>query len=516
MSPLLLAEASFALVAAVKPKAVPLLPPKAELDTQLGNAQASWATLLTRVLDSHIEPLFTAIPGTAIEGAPGSGPVAWDTVPQIRQVMSVAASVTFALPATNSLPLSKADVLDFKLRVFQPGTNDILNALDTYLDYAAAGRVLAPALIATKDSAKNAIRELVALEAFLIRYSAAINASAASDLSLAETLALYRVEGNLIAPMSATHLADRLPVNEQIDIENLGEDTGNVSLTMQRALWSYPFKALAVRALGISPAALPAAGAARAVAELRAKGFALLHWMLMTAGLDFLSQRVGLPIDSLTFRSLVTRFSDALRTVRGLPAALATRETEFDSVIVDLTVSWPSDANGHVVIAPNTPVLLASYCLTQGMLLSRLDHTEGNGPFIEPHSDLRYLAYNLQHARSSSDKTLDRFIHLLASAAVAAAKSTKPAFATLKSKLAPLGLPNTLTKDPESDPSDHVGVFDKLTASPAKFLDDVTNSGLLAEFVLRAEHADWSTFEKNRGNLARYRKLLAYYSALLS
>lgn len=514
MSPLL-AEASFALVAAVKPKAIPLLPPRAELDTQLGDSQASWATLLTRVLDAHIEPLFTAIPGTAIEGAPGSGLAAWDSEAQIRQVMSVPGSITFTLPATNSLPLAKADVLDFKLRVFQPATNDILNALDTYLDYVAAGRVLAPALTATKDSAKNAIRELVSLEAFLIRYSAAINAAAESGLSLAETLALYRVEGNLIAPMSTTHLADRLPVHEQIDIRNLGEDTNNVSLTMKRALWSYPFKALAVRALGISPAALPTGGL-RPVAELRVKGFALMHWLLMTGGLDFLGKLVPLPIDSPTFRTLVTGFSDAMRIVRGAAPDPATRGVEFDSVIVDLKCTWPADANGRVVIAPDTPVLLASYCLTQAMLFFRLDHTEGSGPFVEPHSDLRYLAYNLQHARSDADRTKDRFSHLLASAAVAAAKSTRPAFAPLKASLAPLGLPARLKKDPKSDSSEHVAVFDKLTAGATSFLGDATNSGRLAEFILLAEHGDWNTFEQNRGNLARYRKLLTYYTALLS
>ena len=516
MSPPLFANAVFAMAAVPKPVAVPVLPESAELNVQLGNTPVTWAALLTRVLDTYIDPLYNALPATPVEGAAGSGPVAWNTEAQIRTVMSDPASVAFVPPVTNTLLLSKASVLDFKLRTFQPGTNDILNALDTYLDYIAAGRSLAPALTSSKVVANRAVRELVALEAFLIRFTAAIGAAAAADMSLAETLALYRVEGNLTAPMSAAHLADRLPVNEEMTVRNLGLDTGNVSLTLKRALWSYPFKTLAPRALGISAAALPAVGAVRATAELRAKYFALLHWMLVIAGLDFLSSRVNLPIEIMNFKTLVTTFMNELRKRRGLPSAMPAMEAEFDSVVVDLTCTWPANANGRVVIAPTTPTLLATFCLTQAMGFSRLDHIDGSGPFIEPDTDLKYLAYNLQHARSADDNTEDRFIHLLASAAVAAAKSTKPTFAPLKAKLAPLGLPAKLVKDPRADPSDHIDVFDMLTASPTSFLDDAANFGLLADFVLRAEHADWKAFEENRGNLARYRKLLTYYNALLS
>jgi hypothetical protein len=516
MSPPLLANAVFGIVAAAKPVAVPILPTSAELDAQLGTTSATWSTLLTRVLDSYVDPLYTGLPATPVAGAPGVPPAAWNTEAQIRKVMSSQASVVFVPPVSNTLPLSKADVLDFKLGTFQPGTNDILNALDTYLDYIASGRSLAPTLISSKVVAARAVRELGTLEAFLIRFDAALRASAAAGISLAETLAMYRVEGNLTAPLSAVHLSDRLPINEQLTVRNLGVDTGNVELTLKRALWSYPFQTLAPRALGIiAPASLPAVGAARDTAEKRAKSFALLHWMLVIGGLDFLAGFVAPPMDALVFRDIVTTFMSMTRAALGLPAAVPAMQAEFDAVFADLSCTWPADKKGRVVVAPNTPTRLAGFCLTQAMIFSRLNHVQGAGPFVEPHPDLKYLAYNLQHSRSATVQGSDRFIHLLASASVAAAKSVNPAFGTLKGKLLPLGLPVKLVKDPFDDPTDHLDVFDKLTKAPIKFLDDATNSALLAEFVLRAEDADWRAFEENRGNLARYRKLLAYYTALL-
>ena len=511
----LLANVVHEFVRAAKPVVPDVLPSPAEIDTQLTNAPATWTAMITRVLDVYIDRLFTSIPTTLVPGTPGGAAVAWNTEGQIRKVMADPASVTFAPPATNTLPLSKADVLDYKLRSFQR-TADVLKALDIYLQYISSGRSLAPSLTATKKDARNAIRDLVALEAFFVRYTAIISASATSGTSLAESLALYRVEGDLVAPLSSLHVTDRLPVNEKIDVRNLGVDTGNVSLTLQRALWSYPFRALAPRALGISASALPPVGAARIAATQQAKCIALIHWMLVIGGLDLISSAVMLPIDPHGFRAHITTVMHDLRTSRGLPSILSDRKVEFDWVMTDLTCTWPADASGRVIVSPDTPVLLATFALTQAVLLFGLDHTKANGPFVEPHLDLMYLAYNLQHARSNADKTRDRYIHLLASAAVAAAKSGKPTFAPLRAKLAPLTLPSKLPKDPEVDPSEHVATFDKLMAAPTKFLDDATNSNLLSDFILRAEHTDWTAFEKNRGNLARYRKLLEFYRGLLA
>jgi len=158
-------------------------------------------------------------------------------------------------------------------------------------------------------------------------------------------------------------------------------------------------------------------------------------------------------------------------------------------------------------------VLLASFVLTEACLFFRLDKDKGSGPFVEPPPLLKYLAYNTQHTRSKTKVEDDLFSWILASAAVAAKRTTLPQFATLKSKL-PAGLPAELKKDPRVDNSEHVAVFNQI-AGPA-FLGDPTNFGLLAQFILEAEHAAWSAFEENRGNVARFQKLLAHYTALLT
>lgn len=515
----LLANALHGVVVAAKPVAPDVLPTPAELDIQLTGAPAEWAKMLTRVLDAYVDPLFSGIPATSVPGAPGSAAVAWNNEAQIRKLLADPASVTFNLPATNHLPLSKVDNLSYKLRSFLPGTN-MEDALNIYLAYIAAGRTLSPTLTATKAAAKRAIRALVVLEAFLVRISAAINAAATVGVSLAETLALYRVEGDLVTPISNAHLQDRLPFNEKLDVRNLGIDTGSVSLTLQRGLWSYPYKALAPRALGIPATVLPAAGSMRTAAEKKVKCFALIHWMLVIGGVDVVARTVG-TIEPIGFRVGLTKFVDKYRTAVGLPSVIADREVEFDSVFNDLTCSWPADEHGRVVVAPNTPVLLASFALTIALLVFRRDHAHGGGPFIQPPLGLEYLGYHVQADLVAKEN--DRFVRLLASAAVAAAKSMNPMFGALKARLAPLGLPTSPPKDPapETDPPVYdTTVFDVLTTS--SFLNNAASAGFLADFILRAEGVDWRnpggapSYADNRGNLARYRKLLEFYKALLA
>ena len=545
MSLLLLAHVVDGLVAAVKPVGPDVLPPNSEINTQLTDIPANWRKLVIRVLDGYIDPLMNGLPSKLAPGAPGGAAVPWNTEARIRQVMADPSSVVVPPVFTNTLPLSKVEKPDYKLRRYQKGrTDDVLAAFNLYINYVAAGRMLAASVTATKLAAKVAVRDLCALEAFLVRYSAAINAAADAGVSLAETLALYRAEGDLVAPMSVDHLIDRLPVNESLKVKNLGFDTEFVKPTLERALWSYPFKALASpQNLNIKMDVLPALGPARNDAEKRARIIALINWMTVIGGLDYLVQQVT-DISPGSFKSFITPFMHDWRSNLGIPSRMADRETEFDAVFADLTcMPWPADVNGRVVVAPKTPVKLVSFALTLAMLLSRLNKTQGKGPFIEPHTDLKYLAYNLQHARSDSVKKKDRFIHLLASAAVAAAKSTKfgslkLALKPLKEKPAPSGLPVELKKNPANDATDHVAVFDMLMAAPEKFLEDAPSANLLAEFVLRAEGPastsgndwsgfggppagtpsgnDWSGFEENRGNLARYRKLLAFYTALLT
>lgn len=528
MSGHLLGYVMDAFVAVAKPPVSNVLPLSTELDGQLTDDPANWRALVVRILDRYVDPLLyrgdtpsssgsvmKGLPSQWVPGAPGSAAIAWNTEARLRQVLADPADIALTLPVTNTLPNAKTDVLDYKLRSFQrPGQT--LAALELYLDYVAGGRALAASVTATKSSAKRAVLDLVELEAFLVRYSSAVIAAADAGASLAEALALYRVEGDLVAPMSDAYLTERLPpLRERLDVRYLGLDTDAVRETLLRGLWSYPFRTLAPRALASSPSVLPSDGPARNLAEQQIKSFSLVLWMLVIGGLDIVAKTLFLPLPPISFREHVAKFSDEYRISLGLPSETAHRKAEFDAVFNDLKIAWPPDVNGRVIVVPNTPVLLVSFVLALCLLVYRRGHAHGGGPFIQPPPGLEYLAYNVQAERVTKEK--DRFVHLLASAAVAAANSHAATFAPLRNRLAPLGLPTRLPLDPvEEDPKDHIAVFDKLTAAPTDFLGDATNSDLIADFILRAEHADWSAYEANRGNLARYRKVFAFYKVLLS
>jgi hypothetical protein len=514
MSAALLANVVNGIVVAAKPAVTDVLPASSELDTQLTSDPHTWTSMLVRVLDVYVDPLFTSIPAAPVPGAPASASIAWNTAAQIRKVMTDPATVAAALPATNHLPQSKVDNLSWKLRSFQRGA-DVQDALDSYLAYMVAGSLLPPALVASQISAKRAIRDLVALEAFLVRISSAIAAASAVQVSLAEALCMYRVEGDLITPVSEAHWVDRLPVNELTEIQNLGQiDTGNVRDTLRRGLWSYPYKALAVR-FAIPAAALPAAGPERDAVEMYVKCFALTHWLLLIGGLDVVAKTVG-TIDPVRFGDGVIKFVHDYRIAVGLPSLMPDRIAEFDAVFGSLKCTWPANENGVVVVTTDAPVLLSSFALGLALLVFRRDYAHGGGPFIQPPPGLEYLAYHVQADRVA--KVDDRFLYVLASAAVAAARSSNSDFAQLKLDLSTLALPTTLHRDPMrgEDPAEHISVFDKLTAAPARFLDDPTKAGRLAEFIILAEAGDWSAYPGIRGNVARYRKLLEFYKALLA
>lgn len=512
MSVNLLAHLLDAIVLAQAPPPQLILPNRMKLDAQLNdNDPLNWREHIIDYIDSHVRKRYKEIPGTPVAGAPGGAPAAWDPPPRIRRALAAASTVTWTKPDTNSLPKAKPNIMDFKLRAFQR-VDDVLAGFDLFQTYLS-GTSLPATATASKLAAKTAMRDLGAFDAFLVRYSAAINAAAAASVSLAEVFALYRTEADLVAPISMQRLDDQLPVNEKLEDISLGNHTEIVFETMIRGLWSYPFNLMFPL-----EAALPDV-AARGPFNAKIKSFALDHWMLIIGGLDYMDKRITDRLDRVDVHDTITKFMDENRVGHGQPTNINAQKTAFAAVFADLECKWPTPpttVSDRVVVAPKSPVLLTSFVLTEAMLLFGLNKDAGSGPFIEPIPDLKYLAYNLQHARSNVDPTKDRFIQCLASAAVAAAKQSNPKFAALKARLKPIGLPAELAFDPELFPDEHVDVFNKLTAAPIRFIYEPSNVALLADFVLRAEHAEWGAFEKNRSNLARYQTLITFYKALLA
>jgi hypothetical protein len=394
------------------------------------------------------------------------------------------------------------------------GPDDAAAGFDLLGQYLSS-QSLPAAATESKVAAAQAMRRLMALDAFLIRWSAAISTAAATDTSIAEVLALYRTEGGLIAPLSLAHVEQRRPVSKQLANIHLTEPMKSRILpTMKFGLWSDP----ADKSFP-APATWPPGAADKAVFETLCKRVALMNWMLVIGGLDFVSQRIASPPTFESLREAVTDFMAGNRFGHGGAFDPAAQELAYEALLTDFAVLWPADRGGRIAVVPKTPERLVAFVLTESVLFFGLDKSHGQGPFIEPPADLRYLAYNLQHARDDAFPERDRFIHLLASAAVAANQQASATFAPLKAALAPLGLRPKLAKDPQNGPDqadEHVEEFEKLSTPPDAFLDDPANMALLSDFVLRAEHGHWKAFEKNRGNLARYRTLLAFYSALLA
>ena len=493
------------------PTAPPLLPTWSELNTQLTNDPVHWRAMIVSYITDHVGPRLAALPTTAVRGAPASAAQRWDTMPRLRQVMSKPSAVTgWAKPVTNQLPNATVSSFDYKLRGFQ-GHDDISAGLDLLEAYLPKS-TLPPGASANKQVARQSVLNLGALDAFLVRHGAAIKAAAVTQMSLAEVLAVSRTEGDLISPLSLLRFDERWPYYEFLTDISLGPvHTPIVLETMRRGLWSFPFNQMFA-----AGATLPADAAAKAAFEAAIKSFALGHWLLVIGGLDFLAQRIPHVMDAADMRTVVTNFMDENRVWHGAPSNLVARQNEFDTLFASLGVRWPTSTTGRVAVAPQKPELLVSFVLTEALFFFTLDKDQGQGPFVEPPPSLKYLAYNLQHARSNALSEDDRFIHCLSSAAVAANRDVRPEFAPLKGLLALLGLRSALLLDPKVDSSEHVEEFNKLTGPPAHFLATSANFDLLADYVLRAPDGPWHAFAANRANLARYRQLLAYYSALLA
>lgn len=509
---------------AAAPAAPPLpLPPSRATDQQLGQDANAWRALLVRYLEVQLAPRYRALPDLVVRGVPGAAPRRWDLTPQLQQVMRAASTVPgWVEPQTHSLPNSQIERYDFKLRGLQ-GTADIAGGfalLGTYL----SSQSLPPTAIASRAAARTALDSLVAFNAFLIRFGACIAAASAARVSLAEALALYRTEGDLVAPLSADHLDEGWPflAHESMKGIHLTEYAPIVMPTMKRGLWSFPLDPPLPPALPPEPE--------KAAFGLLVKMFALGHWMVIIGGLDLLFIRIkGVTQNAIAeaqakgaafdvnemfelYADMVTGFMSENRGYLGLPSGLRDQEAAFRAVFDDLQVRWPATKAGRVVVVPKHPERLVTFVLSEALLFFQLEKDQGEGPFVAPPDRLKYLAYNLQHKRSHVALEDDRFAHLLVSAAARAQADGRATFAALRAKLEPLNLVRDLPNEPKKDPSLHVAEFNKLTG----FLSSAADFDLLADYILRAPLGPWYSFIENRANVARYHKLLAYYTALLA
>jgi hypothetical protein len=335
-----------------------------------------------------------------------------------------------------------------------------------------------------------------------------VKAAAAANVTLANALALYRTEGDLVVPISQKRLADRLPSFENNFKFSLN-DAEILRPTLKFGLWSFPINRLFGNWLQDTPANIN-----------NAKSIALQTWCFATTGFDFVfRQTLTLKPTLQVLQNKLHDFMHQNRISLGIASVKDDRKAEVNAVIADLDHVWPTSAAGRIIVVPKDPVKLVEFILREALIFFQAHGILVDGPAITPNTALKYLAYHTQWTRSVLPAG-DKFTWVLISAAVAAAKKSpaKPAFAALHASLQGMGLPGNLSKDPKVDSTDHVDAFNKLNA--ANWWSVAANLSNLADFILAADLSDWSGWNKQnesiRANIARYARLLEYYRGLIS
>src|SRR4051812_34799933 len=311
------AEAAFANVIA---GAVPAVAPPANgfafagnaaIRAELTNTRANWPVVIKHHLDDFVLPQYQQIPATAVAGVPGGAKVAWNTPARIDAITRKQADVAFTEPATNDFARATVARFDFKLRQLQenPG-DDIANGWKLVKDYTTGGNVVPAAAYSARPAAVQAINNLAAFEGFCIRLASAIGAADRAGVSLAETPALWRTEGDLPTPYSELRRSAGAgsppagapapgrrggvpptpypkrpgsagaPACDVIPSISLGADTAEVFVSMQRGLWSFTYDR-------VIPTGLPADAVQKTHVEHAFRVYAFAHWSLVAAGLDF-------------------------------------------------------------------------------------------------------------------------------------------------------------------------------------------------------------------------------------
>jgi hypothetical protein len=509
-------------VASSRPAPPPFsFPADAAILAELTTTAANWRVVLKHHLDDFVLPQFEAIPDLTVPATRGAGAQAWNTAAQIDKVVRKASDVAFTVPPTNSQPEAVVSRFDFKLHQLQetPG-DDIANGWQLVKDYTSGAPPAVPAsALASQTEAFQAIKNLAAFEGFCIRLAAAVTAAGRAQVSLAETLALWRTEGDLLVPYSETRRAAGAPTCDVINKIRLGFDTPEVFPLMKRGLWGYTLSH--PRFIGLLPA-----GATPQIVSNFAKVQALVHWSIVAAGLDFFWQARNIarvPNSRSASVAAIARFLNANHIARwgAGGSSTAVLEAECDAVLDDLVVT--AAPHNRIVVAPTTPAALVALMLGEALIFFNLDTVAGKGPVVTPTEKLKYLSYHCQDHRHRTDVAQDKFTLMLVSAAVAAARG--PAGA-LQTSLAPYTADPTFptsaalkslnfdTQPLTGDTSVHVAAYSKLAAG--NWWTNPANLDNLADFMLVATSVQWRDWEELRGNMARFAKLRAYYDALLS
>lgn len=395
-----------------------------------------------------------------------------------------------SLGFTDPLAKSLEEIRFFDFKLFN---NDIKRGYEIAADYIDNG-ILPPNNWA---NGKRVIRELRQLEGCLIRLNAAQNTADITGIELSKVLALFRVEGDLIAPDTESAIESGL---SSIETTFEYEISFNPKANMRRGTWLWEKTVFFKYSDTLD--------------QDKIRVFIMAYWMMIIPGFDKGLQAIlstnSIP-DVDTARTSFAIFSNRNWAAAGNPSSYVEAESRFDIIYNNLTCSViKTPGKGDVYRSnPIDAVALLSNILTEALMyhLALLnDHTEFGG--------LEYLIYHQMEPGSLADPRIEairiaknKFYKLLVSAFVAAKKTSDPRYEPLRTAIAGIDLPSNIIKS-----SEFPDLFTKIFSSlPSGF-----DFELIIDFINTADCTVWKSWQVPRANNFRYLQLVNYYKKLLA
>jgi hypothetical protein len=508
-----LAQVLVEVLGKVQPKPSALVVGNTDIDAKLTTNPATQRSVLADVMDAHLSPLLTSLLGPLPDGH-GFSQAALD------KLQSAAGSLPTAPFHGNSLPTSGFRFPDIKLRFFGR-LNKKTKDWNFYHDIAAAATRLRSHMATpgtwdhphSLSEARAQYLAFFALKAFYIRIIACSYAARFSSSTLAEAMALFMCEGEMVVPMPMWHLDGHLPaLDEQFDFfYSPVERKPDLASTMAQGLWSKDLAAFR-KEWGI-----PGKDILDPVLTRCALLAALLDWHLIVIGYDYLTARVFARANAKGGAN-PQRLVDELASF-SVDIGMAGDSAEAVTVITGLlnSLSWHV-MHDRIVVAPQDPVKLLTYVLTSGLcFMQKAGDAAVDGPFLAVPASLSYLAHNTSDRRHKTEALKDKYAWIMASAAVALSRKAvaPPYCAAAHAAIAALRPIPTLPDIPEFSSvgsDEHAALAGKVAAA----LKTPALQAEFAEFVVRAEADEWAGWTKHRANLARYLRTLRWYQALTS
>jgi hypothetical protein len=385
----------------------------------------------------------------------------------------------------------------------------LLEGAETNVGFGLASGVTDPASITDKAAA---VVELRRVDDILIRVWAANRAATMTSQSLASILALYRVEGNLGVPPSASTLARIVPsdaITEGTSIVTFPENRSG------RRVW--PHLIWLAKKTGIYGNFSFAYPPIAPETDFEVKEPAVLDWGLQICGLDVL-QNVFL--DRPPGRSMTDAFAswsnDNWRAA-GLTSNMAAARIRWQEIVNQLEITDVTSSEAVISVTPKDPVEFVGRLLAEGQAhLLAGERMLGAGALDLP---MKYFVYHagVEPAKRFFTRTLLE-IH-----------ATSPAgFNDLRGEIREdagyvraLDSLKPIRNKPVRNRLDQMQIESELEPHSAATMawlagKSPTRLDLLGKFLTTAGGNVWNTWTEHRGNLSRYMVLLDYYQRLFA